>query len=168
MGHARLGGVSHPSLGLPPRDMASGFPAATDRLRGAQARLGARALEVAMDRDPTMRERHGELGLRKLLRDTETLVDRLALAVGSNDPSTVAAWAEWVVPIYRRRRVPMDDLIALCDGLRLAVPAVLAPDERPVGEAALDEAVRVFRWHRRIAGDARKRNRILAALYKGA
>jgi hypothetical protein len=148
--------------------MASGFPAATERLHRAQARLGARALEVALDRDPTMRDRHGVLGLRKLLRDTETLVDRLGIAVASNDPLVIAAWAEWVVPIYRRRRVPMDDLILLCDGLRLAVPAVLAPDERTIAGVALDEAVRVFRWHRRIAGDARKRNRILAALYKGA
>lgn len=148
--------------------MASGFPAATERLRRAQSRLGARALEVALDRDPTMQERHGELGLRKLLRDTETLVDRLGLAVASNDPLAVAAWAEWVVPIYRRRRVPMDDLILLCDGLRLAMPAVLAPDERTIAEASLDEAVRVFRWHRRLAGDARKRNRLLALLYKGA
>jgi hypothetical protein len=148
--------------------MASGFPAATERLRRAHTRLGARALEVALDRDPSMGERHGELGLRKLLRDTETLVDRLGLAVSSNDPLAMAAWAEWVVPIYRRRRVPMDDLIHLCDGLRLAVPAVLAPDERGIAEAALDEAVRVFKWHRRIAGDARKRNRILALLYKGA
>jgi hypothetical protein len=148
--------------------MASGFPAATERLRRAQSRLGARALEVALDRDPSMHERHGELGLRKLLRDTETLVDRLGVAVASNDPLAIAAWAEWVVPIFRRRRVPMDDLIHLCDGLRLAVPAVLAPDERSIAEAALDEAVRVFRWHRRIAGDARKRNRLLAAIYKGA
>jgi hypothetical protein len=62
----------------------------------------------------------------------------------------------------------MDDLILLCEGLRLAVPAVLAPDERTIADVALDEAVRVFRWHRRLAGDARKRNRLLAALYKGA
>ena len=148
--------------------MASGYPAATERLRRAQARLGARALEVALERDPSMSERHGVLGLRKLLRDTETLVDRLGIAVGSNDPLAIAAWADWVVPIYRRRRVPMDDLINLCDGLRLAVPAVLAPEERSIAEAALDEAVRVLRWHRRIAGDARKRNRLLAAIYKGA
>lgn len=115
-----------------------------------------------------MQERHGALGLRKLLRDTETLVDRLGIAVGSNDPLAIGAWAEWVVPIYRRRKVPMDDLILLCEGLRLAVPAVLAPGERSIAEAALDEAVRIFRWHRRLAGDARKRNRILAAIYKGA
>jgi hypothetical protein len=148
--------------------MASGFPAATERLRGAHERLGARALEVALDRDPTLRDRQGAIGLRKLLRDTETLVDRLGIAVASNDPFAVSEWAEWVVPIYRRRRVPMDDLILLCEGLRLSVPAVLSPDERTIANVALDEAVRVFRWHRRIAGDARKRNRLLALLYKGA
>jgi hypothetical protein len=148
--------------------MARGFPAAAERLHRAQARLGARALEVALDRDPTMRDRHGEIGLRRLLRDTETLVDRLGVAVASNDHQPIGTWAEWVVPIYRRRRVPMDDLILLCEGLRLAVPAVLAPDERTVVDAALDEGIRVFRWHRRIAGDARKRNRLLALLYKGA
>jgi hypothetical protein len=35
-------------------------------------------------------------------------------------------------------------------------------------DAAIDAAVKVFRYYRRIAGDARTRNRILAALYKGA
>ena len=34
-------------------------------------------------------------------------------------------------------------------------------------DAAIDEAVTVFKWYRRLAGDARKRNPILAALYKG-
>ena len=37
-----------------------------------------------------------------------------------------------------------------------------------VVNAAIDEAVRIFRWNRRIAGDARKRNRILQFFYKGA
>jgi hypothetical protein len=160
--------VSHPSLGTAPRDLTAGFPDAAGRMRAAQARLGARALEVALERDPSMRERHGELGLRKLLRDTEPLIDRLAIAVAADDRTAVAQWAEWVAPLYRRRRVPMDDLIQLCEGLRLAVPAVLSPAERAPADAALDEAIRVFRWHRRIAGDARKRNRLLQAIYKGA
>ena len=34
-------------------------------------------------------------------------------------------------------------------------------------DAALDAAIEVFRFHRRLAGDARKRNPILAAIYKG-
>jgi hypothetical protein len=112
--------------------------------------------------------RHGELGLRKFLRDTEPLIDRLAIAVAANDSGAVAAWADWVAPLYRRRKVPMDDLIHLCEGLRDSVPAVLSPDELPIAVASLEEAIRVLRWNRRLAGDARKRNRILAAIYKGA
>ena len=34
-------------------------------------------------------------------------------------------------------------------------------------EEALDEATRVYRWFRRLSGDARKRNRIVDAIYKG-
>jgi hypothetical protein len=35
-------------------------------------------------------------------------------------------------------------------------------------DAAIDEAIKVFRWHRRLGGDARKRNALLSFLYKGA
>jgi hypothetical protein len=45
---------------------------------------------------------------------------------------------------------------------------VLDPREQATANAALDTAIKVFRWHRRLAGDARKRNRILQAIYKGA
>jgi hypothetical protein len=62
----------------------------------------------------------------------------------------------------------MDDVIQLCEGLRLASASVLAPAERPAADAAIDNAIKVLRWHRRLAGDARKRNRLLAAIYKGA
>ena len=70
-------------------------------------------------------------------------------------------------PVYRRRAVPMDGLVTLSAGMRSAVAAVLSPDEQVPADAALDEAIDTFRWYRRIAGDARKRNRLLAALYKG-
>lgn len=160
--------MTHPSLGAPPRDLRAGFPAAAERLGRHRRRLGARALEVALDRDPSIAERHGELGLRKLLRDTEAMLERLAIAVAADDRLAFAQWADWVAPLYRRRRVPMDDLIHLSEGLRLAVAGVLAPDELRPAEEAIDEAIRVLRWNRRIAGDARKRNRLLAAIYKGA
>ena len=61
----------------------------------------------------------------------------------------------------------MDDLIALCEGLRQALPDVLASDEMVPVDATLDEAIEVYRWHRRLAGDARKRNALLQLLYKG-
>jgi hypothetical protein len=160
--------VTHPSLGLPPPDLGAGFPEAAERLRRERLRLGVRALEIAVERDPSMRDRLGELGLRKLLRDTEALIDRLAIGLAANDRMTVAAWADWVSVVYRRRDVPMDDLVHLCEGMKSAVRSVLAPAQLAHTDVALDEAIVVFRWNRRLAGDARKRNKLLSFLYKGA
>ena len=62
----------------------------------------------------------------------------------------------------------MDDLTRFAEGFRAALQAVLGPVEQASANAALDAAIEVFRWHRRLAGDARRRNRILLAIYKGA
>jgi hypothetical protein len=115
-----------------------------------------------------MRDRHGEVGLRKLLRDTEIYVDRLALCAASLDPGWAQRWADQVSPLYRRNGIPMDDLIHLGEGLRLAVQGYLSPAERVPVEAGVDAAIQSFRWYRRLAGDARKRNKLLQFLYKGA
>lgn len=159
--------MSHYALGLPGPDMRAGFPAAAERVRVAQARLGARTLEVALERDPSLRERAGETGLRQLLRDTEVFVERIARALASGDPGQAREWADWVAPVYRRRKVPMDDLVTLSEGLRSALAGLLAPEEQAAADVALDEAIATFRRYRRIAGDARKRSRIMLALYKG-
>jgi hypothetical protein len=160
--------VSHPTLGLPPRSLTAGFPDAAARLRTHRAALGVRALEIARDADATLTTRHDELGLRTLLRDTEILVDRLAQCVAGNDPHWMREFADQSATIYRRRRVPMDDIVAICEGLRAAIRSHLSPEELVPADAALDEAVRIYREYRRLGGDARKRNRILAAIYKGA
>lgn len=160
--------MSHPSLGLPAPDETAGHPAAAARLKAATARLGARALEIAVERDPTFRDRYDEYGLRRLLRDTEIVIDRIALAMATNDPSAVAKHADQTVPLYRRRRVPMDDLVQLLEGLRAAIGAYLVGPESDSLHAAIDAGIAQYRWNRRIAGDARKRNRLLQAIYKGA
>jgi hypothetical protein len=87
--------------------------------------------------------------------------------VASGDPGTAAEYANWTSPVYRRRRVPLDDIVGLCEGLRSALPSVLAPGELPSASAALDAAIEVYRWHRRLAGDARRRNALLQFIYKG-
>jgi hypothetical protein len=160
--------VSHPSLGLPDLDTTAGFPEAAARLRASAGRIGARALEIAIERDPTIRDRYDDIGLRHLLRDTETLIDRIALAVAADDPGPVAKHADQTVPLYRRRRVPMDDLVNLVEGLRSSIGAYLVGPEAAPMHAAIDAAITVMRWNRRVAGDARKRNRFLQAIYKGA
>jgi len=159
--------MSHPSLGLPPRDLTAGMPEAAERLRVARERLAGRALEVALSDTPGMRERYDEAGLRQRLRDAELLIERVALSLAAGDPSLTGAYADMVVALYRRRFVPLDDQIALCNGIRAALPGVLTPSELAAAGEALDAAIEVYRWHRRLAGDARKKNPILQFLYKG-
>ena len=168
MTHARLAViVSHPSLGLPPPDSAAGLPDAAARIRTNSERLAARALRVAMDADASIKTRYDEAGLRQLLRDAALLAERVAVCLEQAEPGAAREYAEWTAPLYRRRFVPMDDVIALCNGLRAAFPSVLAPGELPMAGDALDAAIAGYKWHRRLAGDARKRNALLQLLYKG-
>lgn len=160
--------MSHPTLGLPPRSLKTGFPDAAARLRTNRTRLAARALEIAVDADPTLRTRYDEAGLRNLLRDAEVFVDRLALSVAGADPHWLKEFADHVAPIFRRRSVPMDDVVRLCEGIRSAARTVLSAEEAVPADEALDVAVETLRWYRRLGGDARRRNRILQALYRGA
>jgi hypothetical protein len=160
--------VSHPSLGLPPDDPFADASEAARRVRDRASDLAARALAVAIDRDRTFRERYDEVGLRARLHDAEMFADRLAVALATERPELVAQYADWTVPMYRRKRVPLDDMIALCEGLKAALPGVVSEAELPAAYEALDEAIAVYRNQRRIAGDARKRNRFIQFIYKGA
>lgn len=80
----------------------------------------------------------------------------------------MATFADLVAVRYRKRKIAMDDVVTLCEGLRRAAAAVVEPGSLPVIDAAIDAAIKVFRWHRRLAGDARKRNTLLSFIYKGA
>ena len=89
--------------------------------------------------------------------------------MAADDPDSLHAFADQVAPVYRRRRVSMDDLIRLAEGSGAAPPgrARSATSWRRRTPRST-QAIEVFRWHRRLAGDARKRNRLLQAIYKGA
>ncbi len=160
--------MSHPSLGLPPNDQISALPAAAGRVDAARERLAARALEIALDRDPTMRDRHDEYAMRRLLRDTVALVDRVVESMAADDTEPARSFAEATPPAYRRRKVPMNDLITLCEAVRAAIGATLARGDMSIVDASIDAMIERFKWHGRIAGDARKKNRLLQAIYKGA
>ena len=160
--------MSHPSLGLPPIDRTSALPPAAARVDAARERLAARALEIANDRDPGLRDRHDEYAMRRLLRDATVLVDRVVDALAAGDPEPARAFADATPPAYRRRNVPMNDLILLCESIRAAIGATLATADMGPVDAALDAMIERFKWHGRIAGDARRKNRLLQAIYKGA
>jgi hypothetical protein len=166
--HGRLRRVSHPSLGLPPRDLTAGDPAAAAMLRSGGPRLRARAFAAALDIDPTLRDRHVQLVQDALVEDLQAFVDRLAVAVASGDPRAMATFADLVAVRYRKRKISMDDLVTLCDGLRRAATGAVEPAAEPAIDAAMDAAIEVFKWHRRLAGDARPRHPLLSYIYKGA
>lgn len=159
--------MTHPSLGHPPLDPTAGSAEAAARIRARAPELAERALAVALDADATLRERNDDAGLRARLHDATLLVEQVALSVAAADPTPAREYADWTSPVYRRKRVPLGDLAALCEGLRVALPTVLAPLERGDAEAALDAAIAQYRWHARLAGDARKKNAFLQFIYKG-
>jgi len=160
--------VSHPSLGLPPPPDPADLPAAAVRIVAARDRLATRALEIAVDRDPTIRHRYDEISLRRLLRDTAVLIDRAVEAIVDGNAERAVIFGESVPTMYRRRTVPMDDLINLAESSRAAIGAILPRGDMAPVDGAIDAMIERFRWNRRIAGDARKRNRLLRLLYKGA
>jgi hypothetical protein len=157
----------HPNLGLAPVDVYAGNPAVADTIRADALKLSAAALEAAVEADPTIRTRYDEAALRRLLRDGELLVDRLATCISSGEIRWLTEYAEWICPIYRRRGVPLGDLGAICTGIRNGVAAQLAPDELAVATRSLDAAISVFVRTSRLGGDGHKRNALWKWLYKG-
>jgi hypothetical protein len=159
--------VPHPTLGLPPRSLTAGYPAAAERLRAGRAALAGQALTAALRRDASFGDRYDDIGRRRLLRDAEGYIEQIARSVAGDDTHWSASWAEMAVPVLRRRRVPMRDLVALSEGLRESLPSVLSPDEQRPANEALDAAIKVFKWHGRIGGD-HSRGWLIDAIYKGA
>lgn len=159
--------VSHPTLGLPPRSLEAGFPAAADRLRAQRASLSARALEVAVAADPSLRRRYDEVGLRNLLKDAEVFVERLALCVAGDDSYWLKEFADQSATVFRRRKVAVMDVIGLLEGIRAGARGVLSDEEMASASRSLDDAVAVYKRFHHIRGDAREWNTITSKLYKG-
>ncbi len=147
--------------------MTAGFPAAAAILRRDKAAIAADAIEAVLATDPEFRTRFSQAGLRRLLLDAEALIDRLAASVASNDPRSMAEFAEWIGPIFRRREVSLWDVAAVCDGIRGAAASRLADDEANAMAGAIDGAATVLRKNGRLGGDGHKRNALLKWLYRG-
>ena len=159
--------MPHPTLGLPPGSRTAGRPEAAVRLRQHRDRLGRLALEATLRDFPDMADHYDEYALRLLLRDYEQHIEQLARALESNDASWVTNYAEWLVPVYRRRKIPMRDFAALLLGLRDAVLTVLTPDDARLANEMLDRWRERLKRHSRLPGDHRG-NAIVRFFWKGA
>ena len=160
--------MSHPLHGARPLDLTAGFPDAAAHMRTAVRDVADRGIVAAVEQNPELRDRVGDLGLQQLLADAEPILEKLATSLAAKSVVPLRNFTEHATPIWRRRRVSMDDVTDLYEGLRIAVASTLSGDAAAFADSALVESIAVLKWHRRLGGDTRKRNRILAAIYKGA
>ncbi len=159
--------MHHPSLGLPPDDATAGLPLAAAHLRANRERLARVALQETIRIAPGFDERYDETMLRLFLRDFDRHIEQLARAIETGEDAYVVSYGEWLVPIYRRRAVPMLDFIAMLNGLRNACAAVLSPEENEVALQLFDRWADRLKRHGRLAGD-HKGNSVIRFFFKGA
>ena len=103
--------------------------------------------------------------LRRRLRDAELLAER---SPRRSRPTTRRSSGVRGLdsPMYRRKpsRSRPDRPVR---GPPRRLPSALAPGMAAAANESIDEAIEQYRWHRRLAGDARKKNALLQFLYKG-
>ena len=160
--------MSHPLHGARPLDLTVGYPDAAATLRASARDIADRGLVAAVERNPELRDRVGDLGLQQLLADAAVVLEKLGTSLAAKSATPLRNFTEHATPIWRRRRISMDDVTDLYEGLRIAVASTLVDDAAAFADEVLLEGIAVLKWHRRLGGDTRKRNRILAAIYKGA
>jgi hypothetical protein len=125
------------------------------------------ALEAALRLDPTFRDRHDDLMLRRFLRDYDRHIEQLARAVATGEDRHVVVYGEATVPAYRRRRVRMNDVVTLLRGLEeAAVSAGPAADADAI-RRPMAAWIERMRRHRRLAGD-HPGNKAARFIWKGA
>jgi len=159
--------MPHPVLGLPPSDVTAGNPAAAARLRASSARLAQLALEETFSLDHTFDERYDELSLRTFLRDYDRHIEQLARAMETGEQRFVVQYAEWLVPVFRHRRVPMHDFRTLLAGLLNACDTVLSRDDAALARALIQRWGQRLQFHQRLAGD-HAGNKLVRFFWKGA
>jgi hypothetical protein len=159
--------MPHPSLGLPPRDRTAGQPEAAARLRTSRSRLARIALEATVRNAPRFSQTYDELAMRRFLRDYDRHIEQLARGLETADSYFTAQYGEWLVPVYRRRQVPMKDVIALVGGLREAAATVLTPAEGEAAEPLFAAWIASLKHHQRLPGD-HQGNKVVRFFWKGA
>jgi hypothetical protein len=159
--------VPHPSLGLPPVGPSSPHADAAARLRDHRVRLARVALDAAMERDPKLREKYDDVALREMLRDYERHIEQLALALETGVEAYVVNYGEWLVPIYRRRKIPMRDFATMLLGLRDAAATVVTGDDATELDRLIDRWRVRLKRHAGLPGD-HKGNPIVRFFWKAA
>ena len=155
---------------MQPDPAASTFPPMPDaatRLRNGHSRLAAEALRSSVRRDPSFETRYDAVQYRTFLRDCDRHVLQLALALERGLPGPMTEYVDTIVPVFRRRRVSLEDLGTMLLGTVDAARADLPPAEGDAASLVIEAALNHLERPRHLPGD-RPRNPILQLLWKGA
>jgi len=159
--------MPHPTLGHPPHDITAGLPDAATRLRASRKRIAQLALQRVVTNEDGFTDRYGEDVLRLFMRDYDRHIEQLAKSMETGEESYLTSYAEWLMPVYRRRRVPSHDLIVMLGALKRAASTVLSPEEQKLSELYLHNAMERVKHHQRLPGD-HKGNSVIRFFWKGA
>ncbi len=149
----------------PDAQTVSGSPDAAAALRRDEARLAPRALESALSRDPSLRDRYDATMLATFLRDDRRHLAELTRSLETGDEHGLNSYVGQLVPVMRRRHVPMKDFATLLLGVRDAAVAVLGPEDAARASRVTEHAVAELDRPRHLPGD-RPRGRLASILWK--
>jgi hypothetical protein len=159
--------MSHPARGLPPATPLSPHAPAAARLREDPAAVSLRAVEAALARDSGLRARYPEPMSRLLVRDGERHVEQLARALETGEDALAVEYASWIVPVMRRRGIPMKDLGTLFLGLGDAARPIVGPETAVETDRLVAAMVAALDRPRHLPGD-RPRNRLASLVWKAS
>ena len=158
--------MANPYRGRIPDDPNASHPRGAAQVRSRLGRLSELAFGEALRSDPTLRERYDEHALRIFYRDYERHFEQLARALASGNDEPVQQYAEWLIPLMRRRRVPAADTVTLIAAMAPAAGTVLTPAEATATAGIIERWIARLRRAKRLAGD-RKRHPVLSFFWKG-
>ena len=104
---------------------------------------------------------------RRFLRDFQQHLEQLARALETGQARLVTEYAEWLMPIYRRRHVPVVDQTALLGGLQQAAASVLTPEDGHALGELMDAWRARLKLHQALPGD-HQGNKVVRLIWKGA
>ncbi len=158
--------MSHPARGLPPATPVQ-HAAAAARFRADRASVALSAVEAAFARDPGLGARYDEPMVRRLVRDGERHAEQLARALETGEDAWAVEYASWIVPVMRRRGMPMKDLETLFLGLGDAVRPLVGPEAAGEVDRLVAAMVAVLDRPRHLQGD-RRRNPLAGFFWKAS
>ena len=94
--------MSHPLHGARPLDTRAGFPEAAAQISARWSEVADRGIIAAVEHNPELRDRVGELGLRHLLRDAEVVLQKLCESVGAGSVGPLNNFTEHATATWRR------------------------------------------------------------------